>query len=119
MKVLTAGLLLYIALLVAGCKAEKYGVEIKEDVQTVRIKDVMLNPSLQGKVVNLEGIIVTQCMSNGCWFFLHDGTGQIFIDLSVKGFSIPPRTGKKARVRGIVQKSENGFLIIAEGVEIR
>lgn len=118
MKKLIIVLILGIAMLISGCTTEKYGAEIRKDIATVKVKDIILNPSLQGQVVNLEGIVITQCMSNGCWFFLNDGTGQIFIDLAPKGFSIPPRTGKKAKVTGVVQQNQNGFLVVAYGVEI-
>jgi len=106
-------------LFLAGCAAEKYGGQIRSDLPTIKVKDVILNPSLQGTAVNLEGNITTQCSSNGCWFFLDDGTGQLYINLAPKGFSIPPRTGKTAKLTGVVQPVEGGFQIIALGVEIR
>ena len=112
-------LFLFSVLITAGCSAEKHGGEINRELQTIKVKDVMLNPSLQGQTVNLEGIITSQCMSNGCWFFLDDGTGQIYITLAPKGFAIPPRAGKMARVTGIVQQGQDGFQIVAAGVEIK
>ncbi|MEW6676214.1 MAG: hypothetical protein AB1348_09495 [Nitrospirota bacterium] len=54
----------------------------------VKVKEVYLNPALQGKVVNLEGEIVSQCFSAGCWFFLKDETGAILIDLAPSNLSI-------------------------------
>jgi uncharacterized protein YdeI (BOF family) len=111
-------LILISLLLITGCSVEQYGAGVSKEAPAVKVKDVVLNPSLQGKVVNLEGIITTQCGSNGCWFFLHDGSGQIFIDLSTKGFSIPPKQGKKAKVTGVVSEGQSGMQIIAYGVEI-
>ncbi len=119
MRRLRIALFFVLILIFAGCTAEKYGGEMKSSAQTVKVKDVMLNPALHGRVVNLEGIITTQCTSNGCWFLLDDGTGQIYINLAPKGFSIPQKTGKLARVTGIVQQGQEGFQIIAEGVEIK
>lgn len=101
-----------------GCSAEKYG-EAVGGAEAVKIKDVMLDPSYQGKLVTIEGVIITQCMSNGCWFFLNDGTGQMFINMAPGGFAIPPRTGKKARVTGVVQMGQDGAQIVARGVEVR
>lgn len=113
-------IMLFISVLsMAGCSAEKHGGEINRELQTIKVKDVMLNPSLQGQTVNLEGIITSQCMSNGCWFFLNDGTGQIYINLAPKAFAIPPRTGKMAKVTGVVQQGQDGFQVVATGVEIK
>lgn len=108
------------ALFLGGCSsAELYGQRVPADVQKVQVKDILLKPSLQGQVVALEGIVVTQCTSNGCWFFLNDSTGQLFIDLAPKGFSIPPRTKRVAKVFGMVQQREGSALLVAYGVEIQ
>lgn len=115
---ITAFLLSTTVLFVTGCAAEKYGAGINKSAPLVKVKDVMLNPSLQGQTVNLEGIIITQCQSDGCWFFLHDGTGQIFINLKPMDITIPPKTGKKAKVTGVVVNDKGNYLIIAHGVEI-
>ncbi len=115
-------------LFLSGCSAEKYGADIRKDVPTVKVRDVMFNPAMKGSVVNLEGIIITQCQSaDGCWIFLHDGTGRIFIttrpggpnDTAAPLFTLPPRTGKKAKVTGTIQSAPEGIYIIAHGVEIR
>jgi uncharacterized protein YdeI (BOF family) len=115
---ITAFLLVTTVLLVTGCAAEKYGADINKSAPLVKVKDVILNPSLQGQTVNLEGIITTQCQGDGCWFFLNDGTGQIFINLKPAGITIPPKTGKKAKVTGVVVNDSGNYLIIAHGVEI-
>lgn len=104
---------------VACSSAELYGQNVPKDVPKVQVKDVLLQPALQGKVVALEGIVVTQCTSNGCWFFLNDSTGQLFIDLAPKGFSIPPRTKRVAKVFGMVQQREGSAVLVAYGVEIQ
>lgn len=114
----TAFLILFFVLSIAGCSAEQFGEGVSKEAPVVKVKDVMLDSSFQGKVVTLEGIITTQCASNGCWFFLHDGSGQVFIDLATKGFSIPPKQGKKAKVTGVVSEWQSGIRIIAHGVEI-
>ncbi len=113
--------ILYVLLLIllVGCGKEIYGSGVDKSVQKVSVKDVFINTTYQGKVVNLEGTITTQCASNGCWFFLRDDTGQIFIDLATKGFALPQRQGKKATVTGTVSFGQNGVFIIAHGVELR
>lgn len=115
-------------LTLSGCSSEKFGADINKDAPTVKVKDVMLDPSMKGRVVNIEGIIITQCQSaDGCWIFLHDGTGRIFITTRPGGpndpapppFELPPRTGKKAKVTGAIQYAPEGVYMIAQGVEIR
>jgi uncharacterized protein YdeI (BOF family) len=111
-------LTIVLGLALAGCAAEKYGSGVDSTVQKVKVKDIILYPELQGRKVTLEGRIVTQCMSNGCWFFLEDGTGQVFVNLAPRNFSLPANMGKSARVTGVVSMVKDGYQVIAEGVEI-
>ncbi|WP_068861300.1 hypothetical protein [Thermodesulfovibrio sp. N1] len=60
---------LIVFIILVGCKTEKYGSPINKNVPTIKIKEIMLNKSSIGQTVNLEGIIITQCQSKGCWFF--------------------------------------------------
>ncbi len=101
-----------------GCSAEKYGNVIDKKLPVVKVKDVFLDSSLHGKMVLVEGVISTQCQSSGCWFFLSDGTARVFVNLAPKGFALPPKTGKKAKVMGEVMRDQNNVQIIAHGVEI-
>lgn len=101
-----------------GCSAEKFGGGVDNTKPLVKVKDVFLDSSLQGKIVNIEGVISTQCQSSGCWFFLSDGTGRVFVNLAPKGFALPPKTGKKARVTGEISRDQHNVQIIAYGVEI-
>lgn len=112
---LIAGLLL----VAAGCSTEKYGQGINAGAKAVKVKDVFLYPQLQGQTVTLEGKIVSQCQSNGCWFFLQDDTGNIFINLAPNNFSVPSRLGKMVKVTGTAMPGQEGFQIVAQGVEVR
>jgi RecJ-like exonuclease len=111
-------LLIAVLIVLTGCSGEQYGAGISKDAPTVTVKDVLLTPSLLGQTVTIEGTIISQCTSRGCWFFIQDKTGQIFINLEPKGFSIPPRIGKAAKVTGVVSGSPNGVQIVADSVEI-
>lgn len=118
-KVLVLMLAVAAGLLVAGCSAEKYGLGIDSSAPVVMVKDIVLRPELQGQQVTLEGRIVSQCQSNGCWFFLQDTTGHVFINLGPNNFALPARMGKQARVTGIVAASPEGYQLIARGVEVK
>lgn len=102
----------------AGCSAERYGSVIDKKFPVVKVKDVFLDSSLHGKMVIIEGVISTQCQSSGCWFFLSDGTARVFVNLAPKGFTLPPKTGKKVKVMGEVMRDQNNVQIIAHGIEI-
>lgn len=105
-------------LVIYGCATEKYGGASGGGLP-VKVRDVMLEPSYQGKLVTVEGIILTQCVSNGCWLFVHDGTGQIYVDMAPAGFKVPPRQGKKAKVTGEARVSKDGVYIVAHGIEVK
>ncbi len=111
---------LFLALLLTGCSgSDKYGAGVDPDAPKVQVRDVFLNESLLGQRVTLEGRIVSQCDSNGCWFFLQDDTGQLFIDLSRHGFELPSLPGRSVAATGTVARSQQAFLLIATGVEVK
>ena len=111
--------LLIIPLTLAGCGGEEYGAGVDPAAKTVSVKDVFLKQDLLGKKVTLEGKIVSQCQSNGCWFFLQDDTGQIYIDLATNKFSLPSMPNKQVAASGTVARSQQNLLLVATGVEVK
>jgi hypothetical protein len=89
----------------AGCQ-DKYG-QIGEGLPQVTIRDAVMKPDLAGREVKLVGRIVTQCLSNGCWFVMQDDTGNILVDLKFLDLGLPASAGKKVTVTGIVTLGEN------------
>lgn len=110
---------LFAALVLAGCSGEKYGAGVDSSAQTVQVKDVFLQKNLLGQKVTLEGKIVSQCQSNGCWFFLQDDTGQLYIDMATNKFSLPSLPNKQVVASGTVARSQNNLVLIASGVEVK
>lgn len=119
MKKLLLTAFLLVPLMLAGCGSEKYGAGVDSGAPKVTVKDIFLKPELMGKKVTLEGKIVSQCQSNGCWFFLQDETGQVYIDLSRNKFSLPSLTGQQAVASGTVARSQKNYQLIATGVEVK
>ena len=119
MKQMIFAAALLTTLILAGCSGEKYGAGIDSAAPVVQVKDIFLQPQLIGKQVTLEGNIVTQCQSNGCWFFLNDGTGQIYIDLSKNQFTLPSLPGKRVAASGIVSRAQQSPYLVASGVEVQ
>ena len=106
-------------ILTAACTDEKYGSGIDSKAPLVKVKDVYLDKSLQGKVVNLEGKIISQCQSpDKCWYFMQDETGQILVNLKPANFTLPAAIGKQAQVTGTIQASKDGYQILARGVKV-
>lgn len=119
MKKLLLTAILLLPLVLAGCGNEKYGAGVDSGAPKVTVKDIFLRPELMGTKVTLEGRIVSQCQSNGCWFFLQDETGQVYIDLARNQFSLPSLTGKQAVASGTVARSQQSYQLIATGVEVK
>lgn len=110
---------LVFTLLFAGCSGEKYGAGVDSSAPKATVKDVFLKKSLLGQKVTLEGNIVSQCQSNGCWFYLRDATGQIYIDLKTHNFTLPSMPNKNVAATGTVARTDNTVLLIASGVEVK
>lgn len=115
-------IILLVILGVSGCsgnssnKSERYGVDIAEK-EVTSVKDIYTNPNeYLNQTVRLEGKIVREC-SSGCWFFLEDETGTIFVDINPSGLSIPPKVGKKVVVEGVPENRNGRITINGKGVE--
>lgn len=117
-RIRLAAVLLSMVLL-AACGGEKYGAGVDAGAQKVKVKDLFLQQALLGQKVTLEGRIVSQCQSNGCWFFLQDDTGQIYIDLATNKFSLPALPNKQVVASGTVARSQQNILLVATGVEVK
>jgi len=122
-KLITALLIILLVILgVSGCSgnssdnSERYGVNITEK-KVISVKDIYTNPNeYLNQTVRLEGKIVREC-SSGCWFFLEDNTGTIYVDINPSGLSIPPKVGKKAVVEGVPENRNGRITINGKGVE--
>ena len=115
-------IVILIILGISGCSSnssdnsERYGVDITEE-RVVNVKDIYTNPNeYLNQTIRLEGEIVRECGS-GCWFFLEDETGTIFVDINPSGLSIPPKVGKKAVVEGVPENRNGRITINGKGVE--
>ena len=119
MKKLLLMATLIIPLTLAGCGDEKYGAGVDTSAQTVKVKDVFLKKNLFGQKVTLEGKIVSQCQSNGCWFYIQDDSGQLYIDMATNKFSLPSMPNKQVVASGTVAKMRNNIVLVATGVEVK
>ena len=122
-KLITALLIILLVILgVSGCSgnssdnSERYGVNITEK-KVISVKDIYTNPNeYLNQTVRLEGKIVRECPS-GCWFYLEDETGTIYVDINPSGLSIPTKVGKKVVVEGVPENKNGRISIVGKGVE--
>ena len=96
--------------------SQRYGVDITKQ-ETTSVEDILANSKeYLDQPVKLEGKIVRECPS-GCWFFLEDETGTIYVDINPSGLSIPPKVGKKVVVEGVPENKNGRISINGKGVE--
>ena len=120
MKILLMGYVLVVSFFLTACSGgAQYGAGVDPGAPKVQVKDMFMRSDLMGKKVTLEGRVVSQCASNGCWFYLQDETGQVYVDLSRNGFELPSLPNKTVIASGTVARSQQAFLLIATGVEVK
>jgi uncharacterized protein YdeI (BOF family) len=112
---------IFVLFLLSGCSStgsrnfEKYGTDITTK-EVTNIRDILINPKeYLDHTIRLEGKITRQCPS-GCWFFLEDNTGTIYVDINPSGLSIPPKVGRNVTVEGIPSNRSGRIVIIGKGV---
>jgi len=112
---------IFLILSISGCnnnKSEKFGKNITEK-RVIEVKEIFSNPDQYlNQNFKLEGKIVRECPS-GCWFYLEDNTGTIFVDINPSGLSIPQRVGKKVTVEGELKRKDGRMIFVGKGVEIK
>jgi uncharacterized protein YdeI (BOF family) len=110
-----------VAGLVAGCgnaEAKFYGKAVPEEMALTTIERVVAEPARhEGQLVVLEGLITSECPS-GCWFWLQDESGQVYVTTHAANFAIPQHVQKKARVYGRVVLEEGRPQLVALGVRL-
>lgn len=70
------------------------------------------------KEARIEGTLVKQCPSTGCWFFLADAGGkQVKVEMGDTTPRLPSRIGKRAAVEGQLIRFGDGYEFIGTAVE--
>jgi starvation-inducible outer membrane lipoprotein len=116
LSIVSIMILLAIVLLPGCIRKEQYGLAIDPAFALEKVSNILSRPeSYLGKQVVLKGKIDMECGS-GCWFYVDDGTGRIYVDLNPGGIAIPQRVGKAVTVIGKVAKEEDMLMVNATGV---
>jgi uncharacterized protein YdeI (BOF family) len=114
---ITFAFVLTALIITAGCTSasieERPGNNLPS---TVKIGDILENPALYNSTtVLVSGKVVNECGA-GCWFFLDDGSGTIYVDLLPNNFAIPPMVGSKVTVEGTVLVEGSDISILGSSV---
>lgn len=104
-------------LIITGCsRNETYGAGIDQTIMIEKISNILSGPEgFMDKQVVLKGKIDMECGS-GCWFYVDDGSGRMYVDLAPAGLAIPQRVGKTVVVIGSVGKEDDMIRVNASGV---
>lgn len=107
-------------IMLAGCsKTETYGETITGNLPEVSIKEILETPEkFENKSVTLEGNIKEVCPA-GCWFFVEDEHGELYVNIGPSGFAIPNKTGHKVKIEGEVITHNGSLMLLGKGVEIK
>jgi len=70
------------------------------------------------KELRIDGLLVRQCPSSGCWFFLKEPGGkELKVEMGDTTPKLPARVGKRATVEGQLIKYGEGYQFIGTAVE--
>ena len=69
------------------------------------------------KTVEVEGVVREQCDTMGCYFFFHEGSKILRVDLQEIAMNAPRKNGRPARVEGQMVKYGDGYQLYASAVQ--
>jgi hypothetical protein len=67
--------------------------------------------------LEIEGTIVDQCETMGCYFYFRSGKSKLRVDLQDIAMHAPKHQGGKARVEGQIVPYDGGYQFSASAVE--
>lgn len=126
LRTITSALLAGLVLAVVGCgsgkgtvsSGSKLGQAIPADMAATTAKQLTDSAAAyEGKDVLVTGTITSECPS-GCWIFVQDKTGEIYVSTSTTGIVIPQRVHRSVRVMGKVVLEQGRPQIAGTGVEL-
>lgn len=70
--------------------------------------------------VRVEGRVVKQCPSTGCWFFLADASGkEVKVEMGDAAPRVPPRLGWNAAVEGLFIPFGKDYELVGTAAEFQ
>ena len=108
------------AFLLLRPRADHHGHAFRE-VPVVGLQELLARPADHlRKEVRIQGEIVRQCPSAGCWFFLKAPDGrELKVEAGDTLPELPQRVGRGAEVEGQLIPFGDGYEFIGTAVEFR
>jgi uncharacterized protein YdeI (BOF family) len=101
----------------AGGAGAQYGKPIPKEMVVTSTGAITDNPKdFEGKDVLVQGKITSECPS-GCWFWVHDASGDMYVDINPSGLFIPQKVGSTVRVMGTVILNQDRPQVVGTGIE--
>jgi hypothetical protein len=116
------GIAIALGAIIIGCSSSPagklYGEAKPSNAIAAKITDLKANPS-DTRTLVLDGVISSLCQASGCWIYLDDDSGRIYVEFL--NFALPKdKIGAKATVWGSVATTEKGEVkFVATGIEVR
>jgi uncharacterized protein YdeI (BOF family) len=112
--------LIFTLTLISGCsKTENYGEALTGTAPGATVKQILDNPeNYENKTITLKGEIKEVCPA-GCWFFVNDDFGELYVNIGPAGFAIPNKMGHKVKIEGEIINHKGTMMLMGKGVEIK
>ncbi|MBC8384445.1 MAG: DUF4920 domain-containing protein, partial [Candidatus Cloacimonetes bacterium] len=103
-----------------GCsKTELYGEALQGNLPEATVKQILENPeNYENKTITLKGEIKEVCPA-GCWFFVKDEHGELYVNIGPAGFAIPNKAGHEVTIEGEIINHKGTMMLMGKGVEIK
>jgi uncharacterized protein YdeI (BOF family) len=101
-----------------GSKVTRLGKAIPKETTVTTAQAINAAPvDFEGRTVLVKGKITRECPA-GCWFWIQDQTGEMYVDIKPSCLVIPQRVGSTITVVGTVVLESGHPHIIGSGLEL-
>jgi hypothetical protein len=101
-----------------GSKVTRLGKAIPRETTLTSAQTIQAAPlDYEGRAVLVKGKITRECPA-GCWFWIQDQTGELYIDIKPSNLTIPQRVGSTITVVGTVVLESGHPHVIGSGLEL-
>ena len=123
-RILIFSVLVVLSVALSGCGGGKaggakaqYGKPIPKDMVVTNTKTITANPKdFEGKDVLVQGKITSECPSGG-WVWVHDTSGDIYVNMHPTNVFIPQKVGSTVRAMGTVVLDQDRPQVVGTGLE--
>jgi uncharacterized protein YdeI (BOF family) len=101
-----------------GSNVARLGKPIPKETTVTTAQAINAAPvDFEGRSVLVKGKITRECPA-GCWFWIQDHTGEMYVDIKPSNLTIPQRVGSTITVLGTVVLESGKPHVIGSGLEL-